>query len=338
MAGAERDWADARWSYLYKSDTRYQAERADDAAVREATRRMRGGPEVPEVIQGPFIHPAVWTWEVPLYFWFGGIAAGSSFAAVAADCVGDERSAAITRAIAFGAALPCAPLLILDLGRPLRFLHMLRIFKPRSPMSMGAWCLSAFSATSGAAVAADLLGRRDLARRMGRATAGVGTYLGSYTGMLLAATAVPVWARSRAWLPPIFVCTATATGAASCDLGLAAAGLGRDHATRTALRRIENAGMAVELALSAANERQLGPLRDALDTGQAGKLFKLAKAAAVSGLVIRALKRPPARAGDHLVSLLYLGAGLAFRFAWVAAGRNSARDDAAVAHTARGKR
>jgi formate-dependent nitrite reductase membrane component NrfD len=335
VAGSTPDWGDARWSYLYKDDTRYRAERVDDEQVREAARRMRSGAEPPNVIQGPFIHPAVWTWEVPLYFWFGGIATGSSFVALAADRVDDERSAAIARAIAFAAALPCAPLLIVDLGRPLRFLHMLRIFKPRSPMSMGAWCLSAFSTTAGAAVGADLLGRRVPARLLGAATAVLGTYLGSYTGMLLASTAVPVWARSRALLPPIFVCTATATGAASCHAVLAATGLGDDHPTRAALRSIENVAMAVEFVLSALNERRLGSLRDALETGRAGKLFKFAKAAAASGLAVRLVARRRPAPADRVAIVLYLGAGLAFRFAWVAAGRNSAGDDAAVARAAR---
>ncbi|MBV8944829.1 MAG: polysulfide reductase NrfD [Solirubrobacterales bacterium] len=335
VAGAARAWADARWSYLYKADTRYRTEDGDEEAVRDAARRMRGGPEAPDVIQGPFIHPAVWTWEVPLYFWFGGIATGSSFASVAADVVDDQRSAVLARRVALAAVMPCAPLLILDLGRPLRFLHMLRIFKPRSPMSMGAWCLSAFSATAGGAVAADLLGRRTLARLAGAGAAVLGTYLGSYTGILLVSTAVPVWGRSRALLPPIFVCTATATGAATCHLVLAAGGLADDHPTRTALRTIENGALAVELVLSAVNERRLGPLREALETGRAGLLFKLAKGTVLSGLALRLSRRPLAPQLDRVASMLYLAAGLSFRFAWVAAGRNSADDDAAVARAAR---
>ena len=68
----------------------------------------------------------VWTWEVPLYFWFGGLAAGSSFVALACDLAGDRRSARWARLVALGAVAPCAPLLIADLGRPLRFLNMLR--------------------------------------------------------------------------------------------------------------------------------------------------------------------------------------------------------------------
>ena len=75
-------------------------------------------------VEGPIIHHAVWTWEVPLYFWFGGIATGSSFVAVACDAAGDHRSATIARRVTLAAVGPGAPLLVLDLGRPLRFLHI----------------------------------------------------------------------------------------------------------------------------------------------------------------------------------------------------------------------
>ena len=84
--------------------------------VAAANRRMRSGP-VPEV-QGPFINAPVWTWEIPLYFWFGGIAAGSAFVALACDLEGDERSARIARHVALGAVAPAPLLLIGDLGRP----------------------------------------------------------------------------------------------------------------------------------------------------------------------------------------------------------------------------
>jgi hypothetical protein len=335
VAGARADWADARWSYLYKQDTRYRDQRADDQLVWDAARRMRSGADLSDVVQGPFIHPAVWTWEVPLYFWFGGIATGSSFVAVAADLVGDHASAATSRKVALAAVLPSAPLLVLDLGRPLRFLHMLRIFKPRSPMSMGAWCLTAFTNAAGAAVAADLLGQKKTARALGATTAALGGYLGSYTGVLLASTAIPLWSRSRAFLPPMFMATATATGAAASRLALAATGLPTDHPTQNALGTIEIGAMAAELALSTINERRLGPLRKHLELGTPGKIFKLAKTGVLAGSALRLAGRPAGPTGHHLASLLYLASGLAFRFAWVGAGRTSASDDAAVARAAR---
>jgi hypothetical protein len=326
-------WRDGRWSYLFKSDTSYRSSSDGDGG--DASERMRGGEEVPDTVQGPMIHKAVWTWEVPLYFWLGGIASGSSFVALAADVAGDSRTAASARRVTLGAALPCAPLLVMDLGRPERFLHMMRIFKTRSPMSMGAWCLSAFSGAAGSAVLADLLGRRREARLLGAATAALGTYLGSYTGVLLASTAVPVWARSRLFLPPIFVCTAAATGAAANRLVLAAGGTPVGDPSRTALGTVETAAMATELVLSSVNERRLGRFGEALDSGRANRLFELAKWSVRSGLALRFLRGRVGPWTHHAASVLYLLGGLAFRFAWIEAGRNSAADDEAVARMAR---
>jgi hypothetical protein len=329
VALAKPRWGDARWSYLYDKGTRYKAGSAN-GQVAEAARAAREGDELPPV-QGPIIRPAVWTWEVPLYFWFGGIATGSSFVAVACDAAGDHRSAAIARRVTLAAVGPGAPLLVLDLGRPLRFLHMMRIFKTRSPMSMGAWCLSAFSGVAFGAVAADLLDRPRLARLLGVKTAVLGSYLGSYTGVLLASTAVPVWARSRAFLPPIFICTATATGAAANRLVLAATGTPAGHPTRNALGTIETAAMAAELAMSSVNEKRLGRLARSLEEGRPGKLFQAAKWLVRIGLALRFARPRYGGWVHHLASVLYLLAGLAFRFAWVGAGRTSALDHEAVA-------
>jgi formate-dependent nitrite reductase membrane component NrfD len=343
VAGARPAWADAAWSFLYGRDTKYAPGGAPVAGapgaatpdarplevVRAAARRARGGEEVPVEVHGPVMHAPVWTWEVPLYFFFGGVASGSAFVALACDAAGDERSAAVARKVTLAAIAPCPVLLIGDLGRPRRFLHMLRIFKVRSPMSMGAWCLTAFSGTASAAVGADLLRRPREARLAGAATALLGTYLGSYTGVLLASTAVPVWARSRATLPPIFICTAAAGGAAANRLVLAAVGVPRGHPTRAALGTVETVAMASELALSALNERRLGRLGDALGR----RTFLLAKWAVRGGLALRFASRRPA--ASHAASVLYLLAALAFRFGWVEAGKASARDDEAVARMAR---
>ena len=330
-----RAWEDARWSYLYKDTSYAAAPAATDGRVPAAARRMRGGPEPPAVVQGPIIHPAVWTWEVPLYFWLGGIATGSSFVSVACDVVGDEDSAATARKVALAAAIPCSPLLIKDLGRPARFLNMLRIFKPRSPMSMGAWCLVAYSNAAGVSVAADLLGRKRAARRLGVASAVLATYLGSYTGVLLAATAVPVWARSRLFLAPIFVCTAAATGAAATRLALVATGTRPGHPTRRAVGWVETAAMTSELVLSHYAEKRLGRLGHALEHGRPGKLDRAAKAAVQAGLALRLAGARGGGIAQHASSLLFLAAGMAFRYAWVGAGRTSALDHEAVARMAR---
>ena len=330
------EWRDGRWSYLYGDDTGYGNAMPDIEAIREAGRRARTGPP-PEQVQGPVMHAPVWTWEVPLYFWFGGIAAGSSFVALACDLAGDESSAATARKVALGALVPSPVLLILDLGRPERFYNMLRIVKVRSPMSMGAWALTLFGNLAAAAVGADLLGRRRAARRLGAANAVVGGYLGSYTGVLLAATAVPLWARSRLFLGPIFVSTATATGAAACRLALAARGLPVGHPTRDALGTVETGAMAAELLLSTVNERRLGPLGAALEEGRPGRQFRAAKWAVRTGLALRFARRRGGPGVHHVASVLYLAAGLLFRYAWVGAGQVNARDDRVVAETARAR-
>jgi hypothetical protein len=317
VEGAEPDIG--RRPFLYR-ETGYA-----EAAAREQGQQ----PAAADAVNGPMIQRPVWTWEIPLYFWLGGIAAGSSFIAFACDLAGDRRSARVARRVAVAAVAPSPPLLISDLGRPERFHHMLRVFKPRSPMNMGAWALTAFGALGSAAVAADLADRPRAARALGAANAVVGGYVGSYTGVLLSTTAVPLWSRSRLFLGPIFVSTAVATGAAVVRFAI---GPGADRATRDALARIETGAIAAELALSTVNERRLGEVARPLREGTPGRLFKLAKWAVRGGLALRAARgeRPRQAAG-----VLFLGAGLAFRFAWVEAGKRSAEDDETVARTAR---
>lgn len=203
-------------------------------------------------------------------------------------------------------------------------------------MNTGAWSLVAFSTLGAGAVAADLAGQPRLARRIGGANAVVGGYLGSYTGVLLATTAVPVWARSRLFLGPIFVSTAAATGAAASRLVLVARGLPDNHPTRNALGTIETGAMLTELALSLVNERRLGRAAKPLHEGRSGRLFKAAELAVGTGLALRLLRGRLGRRSHDVASLLYLAGGLAFRYGWVEAGRASATDDEAVARMARG--
>jgi formate-dependent nitrite reductase membrane component NrfD len=337
VALARPSWADAGWSFLYGPDTRYADVEPEEGAIAAANRRMRAG-AMPDDLQGPLIKPPVWTWEVPLYFWVGGIASGSAFVALAADLAGDEWSASVARKVALGAVLPAPVLLIADLGRPGRFLNMLRVFKPRSPMNLGAWCLAAFTAVGAGAVGADLLGRRSTARGLGAVNSVLGGYLGSYTGVLLAATAVPVWGRSRIFLGPIFVSTAAATGAAATRLTLVATGRRPvGHPTRIALRRLEAAAMLAELTLSMVNERRLGRAGRVLSEGTPGRIFRTAKWLTGTGVALNLLGGRAGSRGQNVASVLYLAGGLAFRIAWIEAGKASARDDEAVALMARGR-
>jgi formate-dependent nitrite reductase membrane component NrfD len=335
VALARPSWGDAGWSFLYGHDTHYAADAPEEDEVAATNRRMRSG-AMPGDLHGPFIKPPVWTWEVPVYFWVGGVASGSAFVALAADLAGDEWSGAIARKVALFAVLPAPALLIGDLGRPARFLNMLRIFKPRSPMNLGAWCLVAFTGVAAGAVGADLIARPRTARRLGALNALLGGYLGSYTGVLLATTAVPVWARSRLFLGPIFVSTATATGAAATRLTLAVAGQPEDDPTQNALGRLEAAAILTELTLSMINERRLGALGEAFSQGTSQPAYRAAKLLIGAGLALNVLGRRRFKTPvEHVASVLYLAGGLAFRFAWIEAGKASARDDEAVALMAR---
>ncbi len=335
VALSKPGFQDGRWSYLFGSDTRYATPDAPpDGYIAAANRRGRGG-TTPPVVQGPVMKAPVWTWEVPLYFWLGGVAAGGSFIGLACDLAGDERSARVARRVALGALVPSPPLLIMDLGRPERFYNMLRVFKPRSPMNTGAWALSAFGGLAAAAVGADLLDRPRTAKVVGGANAVVGGYLGSYAGVLLAATAVPVWSRSRLFLGPIFVSTGTLSGAAVTRLLLSAGGMKADHPTREALGRVETGAMAAELLLSAVNEHHLGRLGSVLEQGRPGRLFKIAKWTARGSLMLRLERRRPWT--QHVSSVGFLAAAVCFRYAWVGAGPLSATDDEAVARNHRGE-
>ena len=130
IALARPDFGDAQWSYLYKArDTDYANAQPAPGQIAAANRRMRSAPI--SDIHGPFsIHAPLWGWVVATYFWFGGMASGSAFVSLACDTAGDHRSAAIARKVALGAVAPAPLLLIADLGRPERFLNMVRISSP----------------------------------------------------------------------------------------------------------------------------------------------------------------------------------------------------------------
>src|SRR5207245_2498906 len=114
-------------------------------------------------------------------------------------------------------------------------------------------------------------------------------------------------------------------GAAATRLTLVARGLPRDHPTRAALETVESAAMLAELAISRLGERQLGTAGDSLRSGRPRLLFGAAKSLVGLGLSLRLVRR-----ADNLASVSYLAAGVLYRYAWVSAGKASARDDAAV--------
>jgi formate-dependent nitrite reductase membrane component NrfD len=208
----------------------------------------------------PVVRKPVWTWEVPVYFWLGGMAGGAYLTSSAAGVFGDEDDRRATGAgfyLAAGAALPCAPLLIADLGRPDRFHYMLRIFKPLSPMNLGAWTLAGFTPMAVARAFAQA-GRETrlppllsvLARLVPRGLLDLGgsvfgLVLAGYTGVLLGATNVPLWARSKL-LPAVFTASGVSSGAAAVSWAAERSGSDR---TMKKLEALETAGAVSELGL-----------------------------------------------------------------------------------------
>jgi len=152
--------------------------------------------------------------------------------------------------------------LVHDLGRPARFLHMLRVFKPTSPLSVGSWILSPFGTLSGIAAASELTG---IAPGIGRAAgvgAGiVGPAMTTYTAVLLADTAVPAWHEGYRDLPFVFAGSAMAAGG---GMGLLAGGDVRPA------RSVAVAGAVLELGATAVLERRIGFARTAYTTGRPG--------------------------------------------------------------------
>jgi formate-dependent nitrite reductase membrane component NrfD len=267
----------------------------------------------------PLLKAPVWTWEVPTYFFVGGaagaaavLAATAQLANVEDDLVRDARWIA-----AIGAAVS-APLLIADLGRPERFLNMLRVFKPQSPMSVGAWTVAAFGGAAAAAALADVVQRNtnlpvktagDVSAVISAAS---GLVMATYTGVLVGATAIPVWKEHVRLLPVHF--GASALGSAVSLLELR----GHRHDALNALA----IGTAIFETVTGAvietsRERESAPLRD----GRSGVLTRLG--AVLSGPIPLFMRLMGARKGAAVATL---AGSLITRFAWVEAGKASAKD------------
>ena len=273
----------------------------------------------------PMLNAPVWTWEVPAYFFVGGAAgAAAAVGAVARLAGADPALVSDARWIAAAGAIASPPLLISDLGRPERFLNMLRVFKLQSPMSVGAWTLAAFSTAAGAAAFADLVDRRFEGRVpvtiVGNAAealaAATGLVLSTYTGVLIGATAVPVWSRNVTLLPIHFGASGVGTAVSMLEL------LG--HRDR-ALNRLAIGAAAVEtligLALESSSDREMVPVRQ----GHSGAITRAG--GVLSGPVPLALRllAPRSPALRTVAALSTIAGSLLTRIGWLEAGRQSAQ-------------
>ncbi len=179
----------------------------------------------------PAIKPSHYAWPIATYFFTGGLASAAQFIATVLDLVGGKEDRPTVRAgryLAFLGALVSPALLIADLETPRRWYNMLRIFRPTSPMSIGSWTLTAFGAFSGLAAlgqaADDLFGwvsGRRLARLASLPAALAGGVVALYTGTLLAATVLPLWAGASPFLSSLFASSATSTATAALTLATA---------------------------------------------------------------------------------------------------------------------
>jgi hypothetical protein len=237
------------------------------------------------------IKEPVWKSEIPWYFFCGGLAGAAAPLAAGARLVGNDPLARRAAALAVAGAAVSPALLISDLGRPARFLNMLRVFKPTSPMSVGSWVLSAFGTSSGIAAGWQLAGIPGAAvGAPAQALAALlGPALSTYTAVLIANTAVPVWHESRHTLPFVFAGSSLASAGAACAA--------LTPAPRAApARAVAVAGALLETGAGLVMQRRLEPVvRASYTEPGVRRLVRAARAATVAGaLALAASDRKPA--------------------------------------------
>ncbi|PKW17361.1 NrfD/PsrC family molybdoenzyme membrane anchor subunit [Saccharopolyspora spinosa] len=267
----------------------------------------------------PVLKQPVWKVpDVPAYLYLGGLAGASSTMALCADLTGRRRLARSGRLAAAVGATASVGALIHDLGRPTRFLNMLRVLKPTSPLSIGSWILAPFSALSGAGVASELTGRLPALGRAAATTAGViAPAMTTYTAVLLADTAVPGWHEAYRELPFLFAGSAVSSAGA---VGMLAA-----PAESGPARRMAVAGAALEFAAGRSMHQRIGVVDEVYRQGRAGAVWRAARVLTGlgAGAALFAGRSRPAA----IASGLCLTAGaVATRYAIFEAGRASVSD------------
>ncbi|MEU4214183.1 NrfD/PsrC family molybdoenzyme membrane anchor subunit [Actinoplanes sp. NPDC026623] len=303
--------------------------------ARGGRRPGRGGEVVPpaefrsyygrSVLKAP-----VWaSRDIGGYFFLGGIAGGSALLAAGADLTGRaamRRSARATAVAATGLSLAA---LVHDLGRPGRFVHMLRVFKPSSPMSVGTWILTGFAPLVAIAALDEVRHRLPaplssvvaaLGRTSGLAATALAPAVTTYTGALIADTAVPVWHEAHRELPYLFGASALA---ASGGLIAAISPLGQAGPAR--LTGI--VGAAAEQAADRAVHRRLGMVAEPLSQGRAGRYLRAARWSTRAGAVLLGASAVRCSRALDVAGGLALTAGSLFaRLGYFHAGTSSATD------------
>jgi formate-dependent nitrite reductase membrane component NrfD len=278
------------------------------------------GTEMRSYYGRPILKEPVWQPEIPFYFFTGGIAGGCSVLHGLARIAGHERLAKTALYVGAAADVVSPILLISDLGRPERFLNMLRVFKVTSPMSVGSWVLFV---SGGASTTAAVLERLGILKRVKVAAEAAsflaGPPLATYTGTLIADTAIPVWHEARHELPWLFGASASASAGAATALVLPPREAGP-------ARRLAIGGAAAVLGLKEVMQRRLGFVGEVYEKEEAGRYGKLAKGLTAAGAGLLALGGKRSRAAAVAGSALVLGGELALRWSVFKAGFQSARD------------
>lgn len=283
---------------------------------------MKGPKEYPSSYYGrPIINAPTWKeLDVAGYLFLGGLAGASSILAAGASVTGRPAVERRSGACATTAITLSLVALVHDLGRPKRFLHMLRVAKPSSPMSVGVWLLSAYAPLAVAATASDVTGvARPLGRASGLGAAGLGAGVCTYTAALIANTAVPAWHDAHRELPFLF-----AGSAASAAGGFAL--VTSPRAQTGPARRLAVAGAVAELAAERLMERRLGMVAETLHTGKAGRRLKAAKALATGGAIVAGTLSGRSRTAAVVGGAALVAGSALTRFGIFAAGMASAED------------
>ena len=278
----------------------------------------------------PVLKAPVWKDDIAYYFFLGGLSAGASLLGAGADLTGRPALRRGTRLAALGSLAAGAGFLVKDLGRPERFLNMLRVLKPTSPMSVGTWVLTAYGPAVGVAAVSELMPRRvrrtalgrlvdGLARPAGLSAAALAPAVASYTAVLLSQTAVPAWNESQEELPFVF----TASAAASAGgLGMIVA----PPAEAGPARRLAMYGGLVELAASRRLENRLGLVGEAFLTGRARQELERASRLTLAGVLGSTLLGRRSRLAAVASGAALLAGGFYERLGLLHAGTASTED------------
>lgn len=288
----------------------------------------------------PLLKKPHWDAQVITYLFMGGLMGGSGILVLLAD-ERPEREADLARCaryVSFALAATCPAILISHLGRPERFLNMLRIVKFKSVMSMGVWGLGAFSvpATAGAAAQAARDGllpawiARLVPASITKTSMGLlGAFVAGYTGVLLSATALPLWAAGKRHIPAFSVASGIA-GACALNAGVLALTGGSERTLRK-LERFELVAATAEYVLLAHFRRHAGSIGDPMFAGTRGS--KLRTYTQIGGIIVPALLGVMpfgGRAKSLLSSALTLAGGYILRETLIEAGKASADDPRAA--------